>query len=96
MTSTTTIQIRVDQKTKEESSKILEEIGLDTSSAIKAFLRQVILTKGIPFPLLTENGLTLRQEREIIQAGEEAKQGINVTKPMEAKEAIAYLKSLKK
>lgn len=89
-----TIQIRVDQKTKKSAKKVLDKLGVDMSSAIKVYLKQIVIHKGIPLPLLTENGLTPAEEEEISQASEEAKIDKNVTKTMSAKEAIEYLRSL--
>ncbi len=89
-----TIQIRIDEKTKKSAKKVLDQVGIDMSSAIKLYLNQITIRHGIPFQILTENGLTPRQEKEILKASEEAKMGINVTKPMNIKEALAYLKSL--
>ena len=89
-----TIQIRIDPKTKKAAQKVLDKLGMDMSGAIKVYLTQVILTQGIPFPLLTENGLTRRQEMEILKASEEAKRGINVDGPFEGDEAIQFLHSL--
>jgi DNA-damage-inducible protein J len=88
------IQIRIDEKEKREVKKILEKIGLDMSSAIKLFLRQTKMRKGLPFLLLTENGLTLEEENAIIKAGTEAGKGKNVTRALNKKEAISHLKSL--
>lgn len=88
----TTIQIRIDERTKRDSSMILENLGLDLSSAIKVYLKQVIATNGIPFPLLTRNGLTVQQEAEILEASREAKQGKHVSPGFKTAEAaIAYL-----
>jgi len=89
------IQIRIDEKTKKDAQKVLEEIGLDLSSAIKIYLKQIVLLKRIPMKLLTKNGLTEKQEKAILKASEEAKKGINVTKAMNEKEALEYLNSLK-
>ena len=91
----TTIQLRVDEQTKKASAKILEELGLDISSAVKVYLKQIIATKGIPFPLLTRNGMTSEQEKSINQASKEAKRGQNVSRSMNVKEAMSYLDSLK-
>ncbi len=88
------IQIRIDEKEKKSAKKIFEKLGLDMSSAIKLFLRQTTLRKGLPFLLLTENGLTLEEEDKIIKAAEEAKKGKNVTGTMNSKEAINYLDKL--
>ncbi|KKU19022.1 MAG: hypothetical protein UX30_C0020G0001, partial [Candidatus Saccharibacteria bacterium GW2011_GWA2_46_10] len=38
MNTQDTLQIRIDAKTKKASRKILEELGLDMSSAVKLFL----------------------------------------------------------
>ena len=54
------IQIRIDAETKRETKKILDSLGMDMSSAIKLFFRQIINAKNIPFELRGENGLTLR------------------------------------
>jgi DNA-damage-inducible protein J len=89
-----TIQIRIDPKTKIAAKKILDKLGLDMSSAIKVYLMQIIISEGIPFSLLTENGLTMKQEKEILKASEEAKRGVNVDGPFEGEEAIEFLKKL--
>ena len=54
------IQIRIDSKTKNEAKKILESLGMDMSSAVKIFFRQVINSKNFPCELRDENGFTLR------------------------------------
>lgn len=46
-----TIQIRIDTKTKKDAKKILASLGLDLSSAIKLFLRQVIKEEALPFSI---------------------------------------------
>jgi len=91
-----TIQVRIDQKIKNQAKKILDEVGLDMTSAIKVYLNQIVISKGIPFSIITENGFTIQQEREILQASEDAKRGINVDGPFEGKAAIDFLKTLAK
>ncbi len=71
-TNDTTIQLRVDVKTKKQVKKTLEDLGLDLSSAIKLFLKSVIATESIPFEVLTENGYTLREEKEMVKEAEYA------------------------
>lgn len=88
------IQIRIDEKEKKEAKKIFEKIGLDMSSAIKLFIRQATLRKGLPFLLTTKNGFTLEEEADIIKAASEAKVNKNVSKTLKGKDAIKYLKSL--
>ncbi len=54
------LQIRIDAKTKKEAKAILDSLGMDMSTAVKLFFRQIINAKNIPFELRGENGLTLR------------------------------------
>ncbi len=90
----TTIQIRIDEKTKRSAQKVLGKLGIDMSTAIKAYLKQITYREGIPFPLYTENGLTVQEEQEILQASEEAERGENVSGPFTSIEEL--LKDLHK
>jgi len=89
-----TIQLRIDAETKKKAKKTLDALGLDMSSAIKLYLKQIVIRNGIPFELLTENNLTPNQEKVILAASEEAKSGKNVSKSMNVKESVDYLNSL--
>jgi len=89
-----TIQVRIDEKTKKSAKKVLDNIGMDMSSAVKIYFKQIVITQGIPFKLLTENGLTIEQERKILKASDEAKRGINVEGPFDSAED--FINSLKK
>lgn len=90
----TNIQIRIDEKEKKAAKRVFDKIGLDMSTAVKLFLRQATLRNGMPFLLLTENGLTLEEETEIMNASNEARKGVNVSESMDAKKALKHLKSL--
>ena len=61
-----TITVRVEDKTKKEASATFKEIGLDMSSATNVFLKQVIRSNGIPFPVSmdTPNSITLKAIKE--------------------------------
>ncbi len=88
------IQIRINEKEKKAASKIFSKLGLDMSSAIKLFLRQTTLRKGLPFLITLENGLSAEEETKIIQASSEAKRNKNVSRELNSQEAIKHLKSL--
>ncbi len=53
------LQIRIDAKTKKEAKQILAGLGMDMSSAIKIFLKQVVNTKNFPCEIRDANGLSL-------------------------------------
>jgi addiction module RelB/DinJ family antitoxin len=59
------LQIRIDAKTKREAKKILDEIGMDMSAAVKIFFRQIINTRNFPCELRDANGFTLRGAAEL-------------------------------
>ncbi len=59
MDKTATIRISVDAAVKEQAEAVLEELGVPMSTAINMYLRQVIYTRSIPFPVvLPDNVLT--------------------------------------
>lgn len=62
------INIRIDDELKEESKEILDSLGLDLTSGIKIFLKQVVLSNGIPFEL-TLNKPDIIHALEDIQSG---------------------------
>ncbi len=45
----TTLNVRIEEKTKREAGKVLADMGLDLSTGVKIFLQQVITEKGLPF-----------------------------------------------
>lgn len=45
------LRVRIDDELKEESAKILEELGLDLSTGIRIFLKQVVTERAIPFKI---------------------------------------------
>lgn len=44
-----TTSIRIDSNTKQAATELLNELGLDLSSAVNIFLKQVVLQGGLPF-----------------------------------------------
>ena len=46
-----TTTIRVDDALKNKSDRILQDLGLTMSGAVTIFLKQVVKTRSIPFPV---------------------------------------------
>lgn len=46
-----TLQIRVPDELREGADRVLEEIGMDMSTAIRVYLRKIVHTRSIPFAL---------------------------------------------
>jgi len=73
MNTQTTVQVRIDMKTKRAAQNTLKEMGLDLSSGMKLFLRSVAITQSIPFQIKTANGFTMEEEKIMIKEGIEAR-----------------------
>ena len=58
ITKTAFIRARVDPRTKREAEDVFRAIGVDTTSAVTMFLKQVSLRKGIPFDIYIPNKVT--------------------------------------
>lgn len=49
MTDQSFIQVRVDDKLKQEATDILNGIGMDMPTAIRMFLKKIVIEQGLPF-----------------------------------------------
>ena len=58
------IHARIDPKLKESAERVFSKIGVSTTEAIRLFLRQVELHKGLPFPIVIPNAETVAAMRE--------------------------------
>ncbi len=79
----TNLNIRTSKEVKNQAEKIFNELGISTTTAFNIFLKQVIRTNGIPFPLVLEtpNELTMKT----IQDAEEGK---DISGPFDNIEAL--------
>lgn len=51
MSRSTTYQIRIDEDEKNETFKVLQDLGITPAQAVKMFFSQVRRTGSIPFPI---------------------------------------------
>lgn len=77
----TMIAIRVDEKLKEEATKLYKDLGLDMPTAIKMFLKQSVLTRSIPFDIRLDSDFSLElnsgdyvRTRDIIEYNQETQE----------------------
>lgn len=55
---TTTVRARLEPELKKETEDILDELGLNTTEAIRIFFKQVKLQRGLPFEIKIPNETT--------------------------------------
>ena len=65
----TTLNVRIEEKTKAQATKTLAKLGLDMSSAVKLFLTQVIKEDGLPFtPTNNAKAIRARWDAQVADA----------------------------
>lgn len=57
---TSTVRARVEPELKKDAELIFEELGLNTSDAIRIFFKQVKLHRGLPFDVKIPNETTTK------------------------------------
>jgi DNA-damage-inducible protein J len=55
---TTMVHARIDPRLKRSAERVFSKIGISTTEAIRLFLKQVELHKGLPFPIAIPNAET--------------------------------------
>lgn len=68
------LQVRIADDDKEDVEKILESMGLDMTTAVRMYFKQIQIERCIPFKVksnLTVNGFTPEFEAEILRAAKE-------------------------
>ena len=63
MASIPTTTMRIDPQLKEESSQVLEDLGLTLSGAVTIFLKAVVREQGLPFEVKKETRTSSRCRR---------------------------------
>ena len=94
--ATSLLQVRVDDSLKEDAARVFENLGIDTSTAIRMFLKRAVMDNGIPFrmtlpkePYRADRGF--RAIREISEASEK-----NGTADMSLDEINAEIEAVRK
>lgn len=58
----TFLQVRTEMEDKEQASVILEKLGTNLSSVVNMLLKQIILTKSIPFEIKIPSVYTYEEQ----------------------------------
>lgn len=68
-TLTSAINVQVDKQDKEQATNILKDLGLNMSTAINMFVKQIIKEDGIPFEI--KNPKPSKELLEALREGEQ-------------------------
>ncbi len=47
--ATSLLQVRIEDSLKDEAAQVFERLGIDTSTAVRMFLKRAVMENGIPF-----------------------------------------------
>ena len=65
--ASTLVQIRVDEKLKDDAAAVYEGLGLDLSTAVRIFFKRSVAENGIPFSMKLGNAEQNTLKRQIPQ-----------------------------
>ena len=97
MKSTVLVQSKVPLEVKQSTEKILNDFGLDISTAIRMFLIKVKDTQSIPFTIgYDNNGVSEELSDCLLAAKQDIEQDKNVLCFADNQEGFTYLERLMK
>ena len=66
------LQVRVDDSLKDAAARVFENLGIDTSTAVRMFLKRAVMENGIPFRMtMPKNSYNAeRGYRAMVELGE--------------------------
>ncbi len=70
---TSLLQVRIDDSLKNQAAEVFDNLGIDTSTAVRMFLKRVVKENGIPF------SMTLPTKSYVAEHGYEAMLEMNKT-----------------
>ena len=63
------LNARIRPKLKRDAEAVFDKIGISTTDALTVFLRQVVMHRGMPFPVNVPNRETIKALRELEEGG---------------------------
>ena len=83
--ATALLQVRIEESLKDDAARLFESLGIDTSTAVRMFLKRAVMENGIPFrmtlprvPYKAERGY-----RAMMELGEAARRNGVSDMPLE-------------
>ena len=76
------IQIRLEDSLKDKAQEVVENMGMDLSSAIRIFLAQVVKENGLPFRPANDPFHTAKNREALLQSISQFQSGQTVTKSL--------------
>lgn len=66
--STATLQVRLDTQLKKDAERFFSAAGLDTTTAVRMFLKQVLIRQAIPFDIIANDPFYAPVNQKVLKA----------------------------
>lgn len=93
---TANVMARVEPSVKEQAEEILDMLGIPASVVINTLYRQIIMTRGIPFPLTVPSVPVARDEMDETVFHEMMTRGMNEAKANKSRAASEVFAELRR
>jgi len=65
--NTSTLQVRLDHQLKKDADMFFSAAGLDTTTAVRMFLRQVVIRQAIPFEIVASDAFYAPANQKVLK-----------------------------
>lgn len=86
--SMSTINIRIDEDLKNKSEMVLEDMGLNMTTAFKIFLKEIVRSHSIPFKIKSDLFYSETNQKALDESIKQLRDGEVVVKTMEELRAM--------
>lgn len=89
------IQVRVDDELKNEADQLFKDLGTDTTTAIRIFLKQAVAVNGFPFEIKkpVRNPYEALSEEDFLRKLEHSRRSAEYGQIREAEDIVAEMRA---
>jgi len=82
------LQVRIDDKLRDEAKEVVDALGMDLTTAVRMFLKQMVMQNGLPFRPEIDPFFSPRNQEALKTSIEQSKKGEFVKKSLSELQAM--------
>jgi len=82
------LQVRIDDKLRDEAKEVVDALGMDLTTAVRMFLKQMVMQNGLPFRPEIDPFFSPRKQEALKTSIEQSKKGEFVKKSLSELQAM--------
>ena len=71
------LQVRIDDRLREQAQAVAQGMGLDLTAAVRLFLTQMVRENGLPFQPKSDPFYSAKNQAHLAQVAEDLDNGVN-------------------